>query len=329
MGNTKAVSVIVPVFNAGANLERSLRSLMNQTLENLEIIVVNDDSTDNSAEIIEQLSLEDNRIVSIHLPINQGAHEARLAGIKKASAFWIGFLDADDFARPKMYEVMNKAAIMNNADIVICGSYRVDNQRKPIEPKIRFKRNQEITSEPLKRFCSFQFGTGMLWNKLYHRDIILPCANMHFPWRQNINEDLLLNIGCFYRTKTIYLMKEILHDYFFNESSITSTIIKTKAYVDTYRAYAIAVSLFAELGESTLENITNMYRKQLSWECYRIDNLEELANHKKELNEATELIHKTCPLALALLASRCDPQPLSVRKAIAQVVRKYNYLFQV
>ncbi|WP_157746926.1 glycosyltransferase family 2 protein [Marinobacter sp. LV10R510-11A] len=85
------MSVIVPVFNGGDGLEFSLRSLLKQTLKKLEIIVVNDASTDNSEAVINHLASENGNIVAIHLPENQGVHEARLAGIKKAAAPWIGF----------------------------------------------------------------------------------------------------------------------------------------------------------------------------------------------------------------------------------------------
>src|SRR5690554_2042448 len=119
------VSVIVPVFNAGEKLVPSIESLLNQTLKDIEIIIVNDASTDNSGSVIDQLAKESTNIVPVHFSVNKGVHEARLAGLKRSTAPWIGFLDADDFARPNMFATLLSAAVDNDVDIVVCGSDRV------------------------------------------------------------------------------------------------------------------------------------------------------------------------------------------------------------
>ncbi|SOB74540.1 Glycosyl transferase family 2 [Marinobacter sp. LV10R510-11A] len=322
MVNSPDVSVIVPVFNGGDGLEFSLRSLLKQTLKKLEIIVVNDASTDNSEAVINHLASENGNIVAIHLPENQGVHEARLAGIKKAAAPWIGFLDADDFARPNMFEVMLGAGKQENVDIVVCGSYRVTPERKPIKPKLRFKRSKKVDSDVFEKFCRFEFGTGMLWNKLYRREVLTPYGDMHFPWRQNINEDLLLNIGCFYKAESVFVSDEVLHEYVLNESSITSTINNAKAYVDTYRAYALAVSFFSELGSDVMRNIIEMYRTQLTWGGYLVDDVTKLMGHQKDLNEAADLIYRSFPAALVLISARQRPTRVGARLAISSLMNR-------
>src|SRR5690554_5982234 len=135
MGDLAKISVIVPAFNAGEKLIPSIESLLNQTLKGVEIIIVNDASVDNSGAIIDQLAKEHTNIVPVHLSENQGVHEARLAGLKKSTAPWIGFLDADDFARPNMFSKMYAAAVDHRVDIVVCGSDRVDEQRKCVSTK--------------------------------------------------------------------------------------------------------------------------------------------------------------------------------------------------
>lgn len=316
------VSVIVPVFNAGDGLEASLQSLLDQTLKNIEIIVVNDASTDRSAETISRLESENGNILAIHLAENQGVHEARLAGLKKASAPWIGFLDADDFARPTMFEAMHRAAEKHDVDIVVCGSYRVTKERKPVAPKIRFKSSKKIASKVFEKFSRFEFGTGSLCNKLYHREVMVPYADMHFPWRQNLNEDLLLNIGCFYKAESVYVTHEVLHEYVLNESSVTSTTNNAKAYVYMYRAYALAVSSFSELGGDVIVRIINMYRAQLSWSSYIVADARDIEGYEEELKEATELIYRSYPLALALLPSRQPPARVGAKVALKALARK-------
>lgn len=298
------VSVIVPVFNAGKGLEATLRTLLNQTLKNIEIIIVNDASTDNSADVINLLAAENDNIVPIHLTENMGVYEARLTGIKRAAAPWLGFVDADDFVHPGMFEVMLGAAKKHDVDIVVCGANRVTPERKPIGAKVRFECSKKVDTDVFEKFCRFEFGTGMLCNRLYRRDVITPYADMHFPWRQNMNEDLLLNIGCFHKADSVYLSDEILYDYVLNPSSVTSTTNNLAAYVELYRAYALAVSNYSKLGSDVICNIIEMYRIQLLWEVYQVDNINEILVYEPRLKEAVDLIYQSYPIAAAVLTVR-------------------------
>lgn len=318
------VSIIVPVYNAGRRLESTIISLIEQSLKEIEIIIVDDASTDDSSDVIERLSIVHDNIVSIGFSENRGVHEARLAGIELATSPWIGFLDADDFARPNMFRVLYGLATENDVDIVICGSERVTEGRKPITTKLSFSKNKKIDSNVFEKFCRFEFGTGMLWNKLYRSDVIKPCADMHFPWRQNINEDLLVNIGCFYRAHSVYLCKEILHEYVFNIQSVTSKSNNAKSYVDTFRAAALAVRLYSDLGENALHRIIDLYRTQLSWGDYLIDDIVDIAECGNSLREAVDLIYGVSPSALALLSARRTPS-LGVRYALRVLLKRIRF----
>lgn len=321
MKNAIAVSVIVPVYNAERHIERTLDSLASQSLENIEVIVVDDASTDKSSQIIRSKEKSLN-LVYFRQTVNQGAHNARLQGLQHARGAWIGFLDADDVAHPDMFGSMHEVASEHLSDIVVCGSYRVAESGERLGTKISFVENTEISTDVFGRFCRFEFGTGMLWNKLYRREIILPFKEMDFPWRQNLNEDLLLNIGCFSRASTIYLMKDILHDYTHNRTSATSITGRPKAYVETYRAYAVAVSRFSELGAGALENITEMYRTQLRWGNYNINNLEDLSEYREELQQATNMLYRHYPHGLALLAARPERKPPVEQPIMKKITRK-------
>lgn len=321
MNKEIAVSVIVPAFNAAASLERTVRSLMNQTLPELEIILVNDASTDITSEIIQALSKECGNLVHIDLPQNMGTHEARLAGIKAATAPWIGFLDADDIALPKMYEKMYKAGTENAVDIVACGSYRVSSGGRRLFSKVKFGRNALISEDIFEKFCSFQFGTGTLWNKLYRSEVVKPAQDLHYPWRQNINEDLLLSIGFFLRTSSLYLMKDMLHEYVLSNGSVTSMARNSDSFVHTYRAYAIAICLYEEFGEAVLKSITSMYRRQLDFSSYRVDSIEELIEFGDSLQEAIDVVTKIYPIAHALITSR-TPKPLSLSSAARSLLSR-------
>lgn len=298
------VSVIIPVFNSELTLTASIESLLNQTLEALEIIIVDDGSTDSTRKNIEELSMRDARVVPIYLSKNSGAHEARLAGLRRASAPWIGFLDADDFANPKMFSSLLFSAKEQNVDIVICGSKRVNEQGHFLSSRVFFPASKRVEASVFKSFCDFKFGTGMLWNKLYRRQVIMPCIDLHFPWLQPINEDLLLNIGCFYRSTAVYLLKEPLHEYVVNSSSVTARLSKEEAFVYTFRAYALAVYLYKNLGKETLASIIDLYRKQLSWQNYEVLETIKMKPYEALLDDAVKLLLKTEPLTLAMLSAR-------------------------
>lgn len=328
MSRAAVVSVVVPVFNAAATIERSFGSLMAQGLKEMEVILVNDASTDSSLQIIERLVRDSDRIVKvIDLPTNHGVHSARMIGVENASAEWIGFLDADDYARTGMFGAMYDSATALDADIVVCGSYRVDHRRKVLAPKVCLQSSRRITDDVFKRFCAFEFGTGMMWNKLYRKTLILPHLDLTFPWRQDTNEDLLFNIACFHQARSVFLMKEMLHEYVIHGENATSNIAKEKAYVDIFRAYAVAVSLFFTYGRDAMIAITNMYRVQLSWNAYLLENVSRLYDYERELNEATQLILDVDPLALSLLMSRVDSPSVSMKEFVAKVVQRVKCFF--
>lgn len=117
------VSVVVPVYNVKAYLEKCINSILNQTYENLEIIIVDDGSTDGSSDICDQFLKKDNRVFVIHKE-NGGVVSARQAGIDKAKGEYVIAIDSDDWIEPIMISELYTLAIENDADIVSSGYYR-------------------------------------------------------------------------------------------------------------------------------------------------------------------------------------------------------------
>ena len=316
------VSIVLPAYNAASTLQEAIESVLNQSLAALEVVVVDDASTDDSAHLIQQLAKQDSRVKTVFLTTNVGVHEARLAGIEHSRAEWIGFLDADDLARPAMFETLLERVEQHQVDIAVCGSRRVRACGKPESDRVRFRHDETVESDIFRRFCAFEFGTGMVWNKLYRRSVVLPQLALHFPWRQAINEDLLFNIGCFYRARSVFLLSEQLHDYRAHRHSVTASIEHARAFVDTYRAFAIAVQLYHDLGETALRQITEMYRLQLSWPRYRMAKLEELADSQPALDEAMAVLLRYYPQALPMLAVRLPIAQTAQQRWISQPLRK-------
>ena len=124
------ISILVPVHNTQKYLEACLTSIKNQTYNNLEIICIDDCSTDSSYEILKEYERKDNRIKVIH-KANAGVGEARNSGLDVATGDYIGFVDSDDFIDENFYEKMLNSIIENNADLCMCGyKYIYDNGEK-------------------------------------------------------------------------------------------------------------------------------------------------------------------------------------------------------
>jgi glycosyltransferase involved in cell wall biosynthesis/MoaA/NifB/PqqE/SkfB family radical SAM enzyme len=170
--NTPKVSVIVPVYNSELYLHRCIASLIFQTLRDIEIICINDGSTDNSPAILEEFAQKDSRVVIINQQ-NEGCANARNKGLAAAKAPYIGFVDSDDFIAPEMYETLYNAMIQNDIDLVCCGSYLT---AMPLTPEWII--NDQIKTYEIR--CDgktsskevFFSHNHALWNKLFKKELI-------------------------------------------------------------------------------------------------------------------------------------------------------------
>ena len=117
------VSIIIPVYNREEYLDRCISSMINQTFSNIEIILINDGSTDGSADICDSYAKKDSRIIVIHKP-NGGVSSARNAGLEIMTGDYLCFCDSDDFFAPEMVEKTLKQILAENADMCTCNNYR-------------------------------------------------------------------------------------------------------------------------------------------------------------------------------------------------------------
>lgn len=129
--NNPLVSIIVPVYNVEKYLKKCIQSIINQTYKNLEIILVDDGSSDNSGKICDEFAQKDNRIKVIH-KTNGGLSDARNAGLDIMSGEWVSFVDSDDFVDKFHIENLYLQAIKNNSDICVCGFKIVNEDYKTI-----------------------------------------------------------------------------------------------------------------------------------------------------------------------------------------------------
>lgn len=314
------VSIIVPVFNAARTVSSSLNSLFNQTLQGMEIIVVDDGSSDESAALVEDLTIVHPNLRLVRLPANVGVHEARAEGIRQSRGAWIGFMDSDDYARPEMFGMLLDRCLSTCCDIAVCSVELVDSDRRRIAGKVAFKYPEAVDSEILDRFCRLEFGTGALWNKLYRREVILPHALRSFRWRQDATEDTLVNIGCFHDARRITLMPEILYEYVIHPASATQSLRKPVAFCRQLRAFAVAIDAYGGLGDEVVRAITELYRRQIEYDCHQIDDLTSLSDQAEGVSEAVSLLVSQAPIALASVIAR-RPHPDHGQRSASGLLR--------
>lgn len=212
------VNVIVPVYNGESSLERCVNSILKQTYTNLEIIIINDGSTDSSYEIAERFSTFDKRITLINQS-NQGVSAARNYGIANANGKYILFVDADDYIESNMVELLVTASEKYNAPITSCGVFiedmSSDHSRKTSE-SIAF--NEGITTvlsnENLKSVFPEKLITAVfhsVFAKLYRLDYIKK-NNAWFDPEFSLGEDYLFNLPLFRNVdQYVYVGKALYH----------------------------------------------------------------------------------------------------------------------
>ncbi len=221
MSEKPKISVIIPIFNTEKWLNKCIQSIINQTYKNLEIICVDDGSTDNSRSIVIEFQKRDNRIILISQQ-NQGVSAARSNGISKATGEYIAFVDSDDYLEEDMYSVLYSMAIEYNADISHCGymKHKSNNVNISINgtEKVFFQNNIEA----LNCLLSCRVFTGSLCSKLYKRSLFddVECSN-----NIRVNEDVLLNYFLFKNSK-LAVFKDICLYHVNEDPNSSSRMIK-------------------------------------------------------------------------------------------------------
>ncbi len=269
MENSQLVSIVVPAFNAEKTLEASIYSLIEQSLRKIEIVIINDASDDKTLDIANRLAKIDSRVKVIDLPFNQGVYKARAVGIEAATGSWIGFLDADDFVKPTMYERMLEVGEAYSVDIVICNADRVTQAREFLNHKVSLNKEGVQKKDIFKSYCHLELGTGALWNKLYKASNIKKWGTIKHPIRQDTHEDAVINFGCFYEAESIYLLKSSLYEYVYNSASVTSKIKNDRAFYKLILSYFLALSIYKDFDKDSIILLTDLYRLKLEWSLYQ------------------------------------------------------------
>lgn len=229
---TKKISVIVPVFNVVSSLKKCVTSIMRQDYFNLEIILVDDGSTDGSGIIIDRLAEQDLRIKAIHKK-NGGLSSARNAGMKIATGEYIQFIDSDDWVQKEMLSTLCNTLENTNADLAICGIIITDGIKNV--PMSWFEENRVLTTkDALDELVSNKKITSHAWNKLYKYEVI---KDVPFP-EGKLYEDIRMMHFVFEKCMKVAVVKERYYYYYQRSNSIT-TFPKLKNKIAFVKAFEV------------------------------------------------------------------------------------------
>ena len=287
----KLISIVVPVYNVAQYLRQCVDSILNQSYRKLEIILVDDGSTDNSGEICDQYAQQDSRVIVIHKE-NGGLSDARNAGIEIAKGEYIGFVDSDDFINRDMYAILADALEKNHADIAISnwqGFY--DGKENEIYEN---GTGNIVLFEGIETLAFLIYGKDKyrisfsVWDRLYRREIIV---NYLFP-KGKCYEDIVWSAKVFYDAgRSVYIDKELYY-YRRRDNSIVGLDSKyglsKRVVTDEIPQLEEQIHFLSDIGQREMaDEITYfLYEKLLKY-------YSECLYEKNELQyELIKLIHK-------------------------------------
>lgn len=282
--NTPKFSIIIPVYNVEKYLKECLNSIVNQTFKDLEIILINDGSTDRSLQICEKYAQKDDRIILINKEKNEGLGFARNTGLEYANCEYISFVDSDDFIATDTYEKIWNVIEKNDTDMIIFGlDLFYEENMHPIKSetdwyKLNYNKLNAVTPTLMNKI------NVEVWNKIYKKSII-DKYNLRFP--KGIFEDVYFLYRYMAVIQNIYFENSILYFYRQRNNSLTDYCKDKK---DNPRLL---------LGITTCEGLYKFYEENNILEKYMATLLDLLArnfwyafdflnnNLKKELFEST------------------------------------------
>lgn len=236
------VSVIVAAYNIQDYIVKCLESISNQTYKNLEVIVVDDGSSDNTGKLADEFAKNDNRFIVIHKE-NGGVSSARNTGIDVASGDFIGFVDGDDTIEADMYEMLVNNAIKYDADISHCGYKLVDNDKETL----MHGTGTIVIQDRKKGILDLMDGSLIepgIWNKIFRKEII---GDTRLDESLKINEDLYFNILLFDKASKSIFEDKAKYNYIKRDNSATtSSLNNMRRVTDPLKVYEMVVDLYSQ-----------------------------------------------------------------------------------
>lgn len=269
------LSIVMPVYNAEKYLCKAVDSVLKQTFQDFELILVDDGSTDSSAEICDRLKEQDDRIRVIH-QANQGIGGARNTGLCASKGDYIGFMDNDDLIHPQMFELLTYVANKENADIVMLTEKLVDetwnipNSTYDIENILYHE--EDISFMYQNMFAKSKYDTSyvVIWNKIYRREIL---ENVRFP--EYGAEDSVFNCQAYIKANRI-LVLDSQPDFYYWIQRKTST-----CHSDYSMYHCMRLKSFFDMEKFIYENVNSCHKYILDKTYRRILSTKFDSRHTK------------------------------------------------
>lgn len=247
--DNKVISIIVPIYNVEAYLDECVESILAQTYSHIQVILVDDGSTDNSGKKCDEWKEKDSRIIVIHKE-NGGLADARNAGMKLATGDYIGFVDSDDYIARDMYEKLLLAMNQSDSEAAICGY-------SSKEEEVKLSESQQLTYEifvgrDLVNATVFQDDTRMtysVWRCLLKRGDVI---DLEFPFGK-LYEDVCYYITTFWKIKKVAFVSQNLYFYRLRNDSITGVKV-TDRHIDDLLLYSSKILDFYRENGNNEEN---------------------------------------------------------------------------
>lgn len=215
----RKVSIVIPIFNMDSTIERSLKSIQQQDYSNIEIILVDDGSTDNTLSKCKVIEKQDDRVIVIHTE-NRGSGPARNTGIDVATGDYIYFPDADDYLIPTAISTMVAAMEQKSVDLVVFGFKNVNNKgkillEKQYDDSVQLSRDIRLQYKEYMDYTARWAIQGAPWNKLFNLNIIKKYKIEYPPLRRHQDEGFIGRYMCY--SEKVHFITDILYTYYVND----------------------------------------------------------------------------------------------------------------
>lgn len=272
---SEKISIIIPAFNCQNTIEKTIKSVLNQSYKNLEIIIINDGSTDNTLDILIELEKDDKRIMVINQE-NKGVSAARNKGIEVATGEYIAFVDADDILDKNMYLTMINKVLKYDSDLCLCSYREIDKfnikyKKFAWDDKVLYKEdiNKMLIPMMIMPLKSEQYVMGSVWRFICKSSII---KKIRFKENVSMAEDLLFCIELYSLCNKLNTINDCLYDYYrYENTSMQRYIHDNMNKNNIYHTYLIELlkkhNLFNDNYDRYFLNRLGMYTTSISNEC--------------------------------------------------------------
>ena len=290
------VSVIIPVYNVADYIERCARSLFEQTLDEMEFIFVDDASSDNSIEILQEILFyypqRKFQVHIVHHSSNLGPSTARNNGLRVATGDFVVYCDSDDYVASNMYKLLYEKAMQEKADVVYCDFFMAYSSHNKYYNTL----NENEDKTTFLRQYLLQSWT-VLWNMIINRQLLLT-HHLHFPQGITYCEDFYLTVPVLFYANKIAKVNDAL--YYYNRTNSSSIIrnLNHKDALDERKTYLDTIEFFAR------KDVLTKYQKEISWRVLK--NKQDLVLNKLQHREFMNIYPESHQYILSCPTSFCN-----------------------